>query len=1293
MIKEQPLAPVSLMDMSDSLTPLLNPEKPIVEQEVIPEATFEDKFYDTVYDSAAWGWFRTEATLRDLPDEEDYRLTQEQIDVVQKELGDYTASLWVCQNARSDAQLERLVKMKKADLERRKRVDNSEVDFNTIGTIVGSVLDPINYIPFLGATGKVASVANYARLAAMTATSNIVERGVAQATSGYNQNYQMAGLMGAVAGGVIPFSLDMIGKGFRKVGNKILTDTLNMDKHAKALAEGTKPPNQTTSIEDFIADLSRRHDATFVDTIEDVKLRGDITPERGVYVVSLKDAKELATSRGIELEDNVKAVFDDKSGVTFLVKENLENQDLRKVLLHEQGSHGLKYVLSEADYNKVIAEVKMRLLHNPSDAMKRAVKRAGGNSDVEEVLGYLAEELKPSNPLMRDIKKKLDKSLNALGFKGRMSDEDFVDLLTKSARHYAENQQGYRKLSDGSCIFQGFHYSKNNIANPDTVSDVLELENRTFKDFLKRSAIYATPHSVCSTSRSAKLRNAIYRLVLDPEMRKASKHIPAERYKNILFNRAKTLFDNYLKARDKALVGLGKFSPAQMQEFNEQVVRYYNAKYAGNTKGLTGIEFDKGVEEAAEHLHELRTFILDSLRDPEKIIGAGKNILSDAWQLFDDEFYRLTDNGKWLDLVVAFKNDENALIEFLEKYALSAIKDDVVRKQMLNDIDVKWEAKAKVAKEAGEELPVKETLTDEMFETHKQELAKKWARGIANQGASMRHGTSNTVAKSINELDCVKYRVPMDTSVEIVMPDGNTFSFDNNLRSYDLDTFIPGLNNRVCGEVALTTACPDGTLKLREDIRVELQELLSKHQITAEEMNNDLKAFDVALDKLRGFTSATEPKDKYDGFAYLLNSFAYNRDGGNMVFNQLGELSGTIAYEGVQAVFDLIPGIRKMVTEARVGKGSEDMLQEGILDMWGDTAHVLTFYNANATTSKLFRNMSTVNKIDKATNTSLDYITGGVKASGNFMSYITGFSKLTAMMINSAQKQVLIDMVRWANGVDFPSYRNPFSDKKLAAIGLTAPEDIAKFRSDLAPYLQLDKHGNLTGLDIKKLQKDNPKLYTSFYALCENQVMRCITTPTIGNSNLLRERSPFWKIFFMFKDFTMRATHSQTLRAMSNKETDDVLSGVYSAAMNTAIVLSLAYAKSHIYYKNDEVKQKAYIDKYFEPFNLGRLVATRGIMGSVLSPVNDALEMTGIGEVSTRTTVHRNPFSTDRAKIIGDAVVQFPAVRAALDTAEVVTRPIFNDSPYTERDYRKLSQLAPGQNNIVLQYLRSEFTD
>ena len=68
------------------------------------------------------GAFRTAGTLKDAPDDDTFTLTQEDIDAVQKELGgDYSATLWVAQNARSATQLAKLTRMKKEDLERRKK--------------------------------------------------------------------------------------------------------------------------------------------------------------------------------------------------------------------------------------------------------------------------------------------------------------------------------------------------------------------------------------------------------------------------------------------------------------------------------------------------------------------------------------------------------------------------------------------------------------------------------------------------------------------------------------------------------------------------------------------------------------------------------------------------------------------------------------------------------------------------------------------------------------------------------------------------------------------------------------------------------------------------------------------------------------------------------------------------------------------------------------------------------------------------------------------------------------------
>lgn len=1313
MSNNQQIGTPGLLEVTEPTGSFLRPKVPVVEQEVIPEATFEDKLYDTVYDGAVWGAFRKAAVLRDLPDEYNYRVTQEQIDAVQKELGDYTATLWVCQNARSDAQLEKLLKMKKEDLERRKRVDNSEIGFDTVGTILGMVIDPLNYLPVLGAAGKVGSISRYAKLAAGNALVNVAERGLTQNITGYSHNYEMAACMGALAGGIIPLSMDMMGRGYRRLAtaaDNILTDGLNMEKHADALAKGKKAPNQLSAIDDFVADLERKHDATFADTIDDVEVRKAIAPERGVYVVSLGDAKMLAASRGIELDDVAKGVFDDVSGKTFLIKENLSGvDDLRKTILHEQGSHGLKYVLPEETYKRILAELRSRLTHNPSDAMKRAVKRAGGDADLEEVLGYLAEELKPSNPLMKNIKKNLDKSLNDMGVKGRLSDEDFIDILTKGAKHYAENQKGCRVLSDGSCVYNGFHYSKKNLFNPEGLSLLDNVVNgvkngvkSTLNWYAKKAPIHATPWSIASESKSPTLQRFMREWLINPWMGKSDLGVlPAEYRKRVISSHADTLWNNYMKTRDKLLTKVEGLSATAKERFNEQVVKAYNAKYAGNTKGLVGVKFMDGVSEAVECLHTYRGYLLEVAQDPKKFVGEGEALISKDWYKYDDEFYRLLDDSRYIELRSQFKTTEE-LKTFLYKYARAAIKEDVVRKQLEDKYTILWRRACEKAKKTGAEMPKKQEVTDELLQIELDKQANEWASGIADRGATQEHAATNSIAKNISEVDCFKHRVPMDTSVEIPMPNGNMFSFDNNLRSYDLDTFIPLMTNRVSGEIAASSVFVKGG-KLsyknplgfmaevknsingqRSLIEKELKQKVNEGVISRSDMNRDLDAFDFACNRLRGVLTSTEPHNYLDAVARTLNTFAYARNGGNMVINQFGEIAGTIAHEGFQALVDVVPPLGKMLTDYRLGKGSEDLLQEAILDTFGDMAQRYTFLNGNSTASKMFRMTGT----DNAWTRGADKIAGGVNAVGNFVSHITYFNKLTSAMINSAQKHSIIDLAMWVNGKEFPNYRNPFSDKKMAAIGLGSKVDIENFRASMKTFMQFNEKGQLVGLDIKNLHKTDPDLFMQYYALVENQVMRCITMPLIGNTNMLKEKSAFWRVFFMFKDFTMRSTHSQTLRTFTNNEKDDYLAWVYSTMMNTGIMVTLAYGRAWALHHDNDAKRKKYLDKVLSFDNVSRAMLCRSSHGSILSPLNDLYEASGYSDGSIRTTVSKAGYGNSDALTVGRALTQLPAIDTILDLKEVGAS--FADGKISQRDLKGLLELLPIQNCIPMMYLREE---
>lgn len=1309
---------------SDFITSAYNkttPTEPVVKQEEIEEASFEDKFKDSLYDSVIWGGFRTAATLKDLDDQEGYKVTQEDIDRVQKELGgDYTATLWVCQNADSPAQLDRLMRMKKEDLARRKRVDASDIGLDTTGTILGAFLDPLNFLPAIGAVGKVGKAAKYAELASMIAAANVVDRGLTQRLTGYEQDYPMAAVMGAFAGAGLPLAIDLLksrgSKATKEAGEQLFGEATNIAIDAEKLATGQKTSQMSTNAQEFVASLEKVHDKDFVKSIKDATIAGQLRPKHGVYVVSKADAKKLVEARGFEFDENAKGFFDDESGVSVLIKDNLSGtEDIHLTLLHERGAHGLKYALSENDYKKVIAALKHRMTVNPSPAIERAIKRAGGNADPEEVLGYLAEEMKPSNPLMRNIKKAMQKGMNTLGYKGSLSDDDFIDILTKGAKHYEEGKTGYRVYSDGSCNYKGIHYSKKNMLNPANMDKALKILNPKqvteglfdkAKSAFKRATIFATPYSVGSTSSSKTLREVTDTLFDNPYMDKALKRLPVESYKREMRSKMEHMLNNYMKARDEALVRLQHFSADAKQEFNKQVIMAYNQKYAKHEAGTVDVDFPPEIWKAVECIHRLRRYAENITVKPEKYIGAGFGIRNAPIKDAPDEFYRWIDDDNWLNVFQMFGEDKKKMKEFFYEYIQQAADKDSLRKMIENERRIEWEEACRVAKEVGKELPKLEELTDESFEKELKKRAWETANGWADLGASnINKTTANSTLNDIGDLDFLKERFPLDTSLEVVV-NGNTFSFDGNLRSFDIDTYLPPVINRLSGEVALTTAFPKGAKitynnplgfskeiannikSMRSIIEAELENKVQTRQITKDDKTKDLEGFDFGLALLRGMPTTEYSNTLGDAIARTLNTYAYARNSGNMVFNQLGEMSGSLGYAGFNAIFDMFPYLKKIVTDVRLGKGSEDMLQGARLATFGDEGHKFIFGNANDSSSKMYRDILGNTRTARA----LDKVAGVVNVSANAASKLTLFQATTERMINSAQKQMLIDVAQWVNGKEFPEHRNPFSKGKLQNVTLVDAADIKSFRDSLKEYLVFNAEGELEDFDVKKLHRKDPKLYMKYKALVQAQVERCITMPIIGNTVMLKEKSPFWKVFFMFKDFTMRAAHSQSMRVLSNKEMDDVLATIYSMTTNLAVVTGLAALRSkYVINRDNEGRHKKYMNDYLSPDALIYTALFRSnIIGSPFSYVNDVIEATGNSPVpSIRTTTNRYNKKKNTDEIVGNYLTQLPAIKTGMDVMRS-SYALVKGERYTQQDLNELLQLLPLQNMIPIMRLRDE---
>lgn len=1285
-------------------------------EEVVDKATFEDKFFDFLYDSSIWGAFRTLAVTKDMANDDGFKITQEDIDEVQKQLnGDYAATLYVCQNAKSYSQLQKLTKMKQEDLERRKRVNNSDFfELESLGFILGGALDPLNYVPLTAVSGKANTIGHYLKLAGANAAFNIAERSLTKNVSGYDQNIPMAAALGSIAGGFVPLGFDMTGKVLSKTVNAGL-DLMGQGaitrQTGEALAAGTRAPGQVITATEFLEKMKGVHDKTFVSSLANKNLMKRLSPKKGVYVVSLEDAQKIFRSYGYDVPNNARAAYDDATGAAFLIKDNIKDgMDIERLLWHEKGAHGLRYALKEKEYNKVIDALRERM-KNPSPAMKRAMNRASGSNNPDEILGYLAEELKPSNPLMKMIRKSINRAYNAAGGKGVITDEEIVDILKASAKTNMDvNTKGYRVLSDGSTIYNGVHFSVSNPVNPAN----LDTTSGRFMDFIRRAPIIATPYLLACKSLSNTMRQFGDAVMLNPYMDKVLKRIPVEEYKRQIVSSWNPIINNYHSIRQeyvlKQIPVMGRFLPHFKLDFDRQVQMCYNAKYGNNIAAHIGEQFDPLIERAANEIKKLRDAQLATI----KRFG----ILPNEWENMDDEMWRFVDLDALSSFITTFSNGKHGARKFLEDYAFKAAKRDVIRQQIEARRLRAWQTEVNKLK-TGVTPPAKPAaLTEQELDDEIRKLAHDWALGITDQNTHNRGVSIRDLTDGSRVLPNFQYRMPLDTSLRVPHPNGAgvmEFSFDDTLREFDFDRTVPYLCNRIAGETALSTFfthkdkpvteffgqivnLEDNIGNMRRTIEMELKEQRDLGRLSNKDIEQELQAFDYVISKLRGVDAEYKAKTYGDAMAEALTTASYYSNGGLMGINQLGELSGNIAYCGIDSLLDIMPGIGKLLRDIQYGREFNSNMDDLTLDVIGDEVTKYIWHNVESTSTRMFRDVAARNS---PTARVADGITGYVKTMSSVMSTFNGLPKLEYAMRRSAQKQTIIDILKWVDGKEFGGiltmFRDPFSNIKLGAAGVTNADT---FKGALKPYL-IRKNGKIVAFDYKALEAADPDTAIRFRTLVDNQANRAvISNTTIGDANILKGTSPLWRIFFQFKDFTLRATHTNTMRTFTNHEIDECLAAAFSVLTTAGAVIGGAHLRARAKYPANENKRNKYLASYDlkDPKFCMNLLARTPIM-SPYSTMDDISRMVGVNLTpDLRTSVykpniHKRSFVDDPYSYLGQSIGRLPALNTGFEALRSTVNPatdMYYKGRLSKDDIRLISNTMFGRTMLPLVMLREE---
>lgn len=946
------------------------------------------------------------------------------------------------------------------------------------------------------------------------------------------------------------------------------------------------------------------------------------------------------------------------------------NPDKRSALYRAIKKQAISYYGKADVTDKEIEDYALKTFFNPDLYSSDKTFNPSGKVSSEAADANAVKEKK--TPVYPDTENRArERADNAQG--------DLEKMLVRNAQETIHKDAPVQTMPDGSHVVEGITYSKDNpngegIAQ--TVEDLGEIDyskehkqQTVFDDvsdkgesskvrqgffgrlglWLEHGSFVGNIYGIMRNSHSRLMQMASNILFNDPRMKaNYNECLSAESIKQMMLDRWNSQYIAFLDKRQQYIrdtfgVFNGLHRNNLIHKVNEQIIDCYNAKARGDTIAMK--QFSPEIQSLASDMEELTGDIMRQMQKRSENLGGRKGLGSLLEQFDTDnsakEFFRITDEDKLYEWMGRNYNDMNDVLKDLTEYARRFMDRDAETKYFIEMKKREFEAKKKTYK--GKKPLQWVEPTQEEIEEHLEQAAKNWAYGRVDKNNSrLNFDLKDTKLDNPYTAfsDSLKHRLPLDTSGVMKLKNGVEFSFDKDIRSYDLDGFLPQVMNRLSGEIALRATIGDS--KAQKEFYSKIAQELAKNS-PIRDGNREIEAMQMGLHKILGIGSYNTNEQKgWDAFSNSIRSLSYANVGGNMTFAQLGELGGSIAYGGWKVLANNIPVLGNLAKNLRLGKDGAEIVENVTRKMYAEDIATRGWRTSASTDSKIYRQIFDKVSADDPTPSlkgrAADAVNRNIKRAALITSSVNFMPKLTNAMVQSMRQAAIEDALKWASGKHVGLLRNPFSNKKLAAAGIHTSKDVDNVQKAIKKYL-IDEKGNLD-----HWMDEDPMSFAKFKKLMDNESLRGIQQQSIGNMTPFKEKH---RLFFQFKDFTMKAMNQQFMRALTSHERDDALAALYSYATNTVSYYAMTVAKSYMFYPNDEQKRQEYMEKNG---NLQHVLLSglfRMSMTAPLSFASDAYEAT-TGNSMYRTTVDntRNSRSSDDSwdKRVSDVANQTPAL-------------------------------------------------
>lgn len=866
---------------------------------------------------------------------------------------------------------------------------------------------------------------------------------------------------------------------------------------------------------------------------------------------------------------------------------------------------------------------------------------------------------------------------------------------------------------------------------------------------IEQNRFTQTPMSVGLFSGSPTFAKVIGSFFEDPQMRGLSKasgisttcERMGEEYRKTLDIGIKNMMsceNQWLQDNKGFFTRWSPFSNnAARQDFRFLVQQCFCDKYVKNPETGENIItssvkdkslYDANVHKAADELKKMMDDRIEIGKRSGSMYGnSDANLIEAGWYPVDLEPHRVVNTDKFTKFARNFVDTgDDGVREYLTKYILGgeigkdvngnpimfegALDKDVLLQMLKRDWELHHGGTQTLEEAAADRRAAindtrKKLGTDEVPEEFKcspeeldevaKEAAEDWVNRQMMQISVDKSFDAN--AGNVGDLNFFRGRLPLDTGKQMPLPNGQMFSFDKDLRDYDIIHHYTRTNSRFAGEAAMKTTLSNLGMSL-DDLSKQVHGELdfastNSHKISPSDAERYGNYFDDFMNELRGMRPKRELMNTADVVSNILNSFAYFKRGGLMGFSQLGDLGASIGYGGIHMIGSAFKPLAEFLEDCRAGKGQAEQIRDANWFMFGEPMERVVFdrpvkdYAAQASIGGSRFNDFLVNAGEF------------MKNMGRYTSKINMLGNMTDSMFRTARNGAMCDCIRWAHGDDFGGLRTPFSKAKIDALGV--PVDIDALKADIKRYIPWNgrKDSVADKFDMEGWLKNSPITYHQFRDLIQNQAEREVLSSHVkGNRNIFKDTNWMTRLACMFQDFNLRSNSTQFMRALRSRDRDDAMAAGLSLVTNTAAFAGRTALKVAALSALGQTEQAQYIkDNYLNELALGRAAFTRSGFLSPLAMANNAYEAVS-GAPTVRTTVTDTPRASSVNSVgdfVGNSVQQLPAIDS-FDT--MVRKPVgaawaIAHDRGSQRDIRNILEATPVPDLIPLSQMMDAYAN